>query len=119
MQPQPATLVRIIQHPTDWYDDLRRDQEFIFRKDDGTEESVSEYFMPQDCRRIGDHVFLEYRCFTLGNAQGYHFEPRRMSLYEEWIDPRTKKIRELYGEYEKKLQAMDDGIIPFEVSHEK
>ena len=102
-----ATLVRIIQHPTDWYEDTRRDKEFVYRTDNGNTESVSEYFVPNDCRTIGNRVELQYKYFTLGNAEGYHYEPRRLSMYEERNEPRAVKIRELYAEYEKKLERLD------------
>lgn len=102
-----ATLVRIIQHPTDWYEDTRCNKEFVYRADNGALESVSEYFVPDDCRAISNRVELQYKFFTLGNAEGYHYEPRRLSMHEEWTEPRAVKIRELYAEYERKLERLD------------
>jgi hypothetical protein len=70
-----ATLVRAIQHPTDWFNDLRRDLEYVFETADHRTESVSEYYTPRDCRAIGCQVTLHYVYFTLGPAEGYHYEP--------------------------------------------
>jgi hypothetical protein len=74
-----ATLVRIVQHPTEWFSDARRDREFIFETDDHRLESVSEWFTPAACQTIGARVALEYVYFTLGPAEGYHFEPKELT----------------------------------------
>ncbi len=104
-----ASLVRIIEHPTDWYEDTRRDAEYVYRTADGKEESVSDLFISdENCKRIGVKVVLEYKYFTLGQADGYHFEPRRATLLEEWDDPHERKTRELYSAYEAKLQRIDE-----------
>lgn len=75
-QPIRAKLIRI-DVPIDWYD-LRKQSTFVYQTDAG-EECVSEDYVPIDCREVGKEYELIYTYFSIGNAEGYNWQPRSLT----------------------------------------
>lgn len=104
-----AILAQIETEKYDWYDNPHPRTLYKYKCDNGTIEQVDSDDVPEDCKTIGCKVELEYRCFAYpSGAWGYKYFPRRLTLWEEWNDPRERRIRELYAEYENKLNALDE-----------
>jgi hypothetical protein len=71
-----ARLIRIDPPPTDWWD-LKRWSNYVYRTEEDEEETVSEFYVPEDCRKLGCEVVLQYTYFSHGGNEGYNFQPRK------------------------------------------
>jgi hypothetical protein len=71
-----ARLLRIDVPERDWWYPHRHTQ-FVYAFGDGKTETIDESYVPTCCRTIGEEYELHYVFFSLGPAEGYHYEVRK------------------------------------------